>query len=74
MRQRIDLVEALEGADCVHIGHITEMRRRVIHFMCADPARAQPIANAWAEEERRFSPRVQVKPDPSWDFRREFGL
>ena len=68
------LVEAVEAADSVFIGHITERRRRLIQFMCADGERAKVVADAWCAAERRFGPKASVKPDPAWSFRREFGL
>jgi len=68
------LVEAVEGADGVYVGHITERRRRVIQFMCADGDRAKEVAEAWCAAERRFGPKVATRSDPAWSFRREYGL
>lgn len=68
------LVAALEGDGVVHIGHVTENRRRIVHFVCADPGPARATAEAWAAANRRFGPRVDVSDDPHWGFRREFGL
>ena len=68
------LVEALAVDGVVHVGHVTENRRRIIHFMCADPTSARAAADAWAAEQRRFGPRVDVSHDPQWAFRRELGL
>ncbi len=68
------LVQAMDAVDTVHLGHITERRQRAIQFMCADPERARPVADAWCVEERRFGPKVSVKADPAWAFRRDYGL
>lgn len=68
------LVEAVEREDAIHLGHVTERRRRVIHFMCADADRARATADAWAAAERRFGPRIDIRPDPAWSFRDELGL
>jgi hypothetical protein len=68
------LVEALEAAGVVYLGHVTARRERQVHFMCADGDRAKQIANEWAEAERRFGPRVDVRADPGWEVRRELGM
>jgi Family of unknown function (DUF695) len=68
------LTEAMAGASGVYVGRVTERRRRLIHFVCRDPGPAKETAEAWARDERRFQPTVQVRPDPSWGFRDELGL
>ena len=60
--------------DTVHIGHITERRQRTIQFMCADPQRAGPVAEAWCADEGRFGPKVASGPTRPWRSGRDFGI
>jgi hypothetical protein len=69
------LVEAIQrDQKAAHIGHVTERRRRLIHFMCEDADRASATARAWADTYRHFGPHVNVTADPRWEFRRDLGL
>jgi hypothetical protein len=68
------LVASMSTVGAVHAGHVTERRRRVIHFVCANPDPAHAVATSWATEERRFAPRVEVRHDPGWGFRKTLGL
>lgn len=68
------LMDALGSSGIVHLGHVTRRRDRQVHVMCADGARAKQIATEWAAAERRLSPRVDVRPDPGWEVRRELGM
>ena len=42
--------------------------------MCADGERAKQTANDWAAGERPLGSRVDVRPDPGWEVRRELGM
>ena len=66
-----DAIVALGG---VAAGHVTERRRRRIHYMCPDAAEARGAATAWANEHRSYGPSVDVRPDPGWTFRRDLGI
>jgi hypothetical protein len=68
------LVDSMTEVGAIHLGHVTERRRRRIHFMAPDAERARQVATAWAAAERRFGPRVEVADDPRWEARRELGL
>ena len=68
------LVDALGTAGVVHLGHVTRRREREVHFMCADGERARQIANDWAAAERPLGPRIEVRPDPGWEVRRDLGM
>ncbi len=63
------LVATLEATGATFAGRVTARRQRRIHFACPDPDRAVEAARAWASLERRFGPRVDVEPDPTWKFR-----
>jgi Family of unknown function (DUF695) len=68
------LVEAMAGASAVHLGRVTERRRREIHFVAqsAEPARA--AAESWSKAERHLQPEIKVRHDPEWSFRDQIGL
>ncbi len=68
------LSEAIVALGGVSVGHVTERRRRRIHFMCPDATGARDAATAWANDHRAYSPSVEVKPDPGWTFRRDLGI
>ena len=68
------LVDSMTTAGAVYAGHITDRRRRRIHFMAVDAERAKGIAGEWAGIESRFGPKVEVKSDPGWEFRRDLGI
>lgn len=68
------LVEALGTDGVVHLGHVTLRKERHVHFMCADGDRARRIATEWAAGERQLSPRVDLRPDPGWQVRRDLGM
>jgi hypothetical protein len=68
------LVEAMTAAESVHLGHVTDRKRRKIHFMCADGERGRAVGQAWADAERHFGPRVDVDDDPAWSVRSELGI
>lgn len=68
------LVEALGTIGVVHLGHVTGRRERQVHFMSTDGDRAREIANDWARAEHQLGPRVDVRPDPGWQVRRELGM
>jgi hypothetical protein len=65
-----DLMEELRGT-ATAAGRVTERRRRMIHYVCADAQGAAAIAEAWARRHGRFGIRVEVRSDPSWSFRKE---
>lgn len=68
------LVEAMAGASGVHLGRVTERRRREIHFVAqsAEPARA--AAESWSKAERHLQPDIKIRHDPEWSFRDQLGL
>ena len=68
------LADAIVAIGGVSVGHVTERRRRRIHYMCPDAAAARDTATAWANEHRPYSPSIDVKPDPGWTFRRDLGI
>ncbi len=68
------LAASLIASGAVHLGRVTARRERRIYFMCPDADQAKAIAGAWADVERRYSPRIEVKADPSWAIRRTLGM
>ena len=71
-----DAAEEL-GADlkgvAILCAHVTDRRRRVIHFACEDGQRSLELAAFWADRHRDFNAKARVEPDPTWAFRRTYG-
>lgn len=66
-----ELVASLEAQGVSYAGRVTERRRRLIHFVCEDPDPAAEAARHWAARFGQFGPRVEIRRDPTWAFRRE---
>jgi hypothetical protein len=62
----------LKGA-AILCAHVTDRRRRVIHFACEDGQRSLELATFWADRHRDLNAKVRVEPDPTWAFRRTYG-